>query len=849
MSFLYGERLSCGRLALAADEPRTPPHALPGDRPVWPRDRVVDILHVKIEVALDIEARRVRGTVTHTVSTLNDGTRFVPFDAVDMTISSVTVGKRDAPFEYDGRQLTVDIGEGRKRGQELPIAITYEAAPRIGMYFIGPDTGYPDKPRQVWTQCQDEDTRFWLPCFDHPSDKFTSDVVVTVPGDWFALSNGRLLSDKRNRDGTRTFHWHQDRPHPAYLLTIAAGEFARIEGAADRVPIDYYVEPKDVEAAERTFANTPAMVALFEKLTGMPYPWAKYSQVVVRDFVFGGMENTSATTMTENILLDAKAKRDFDSDDLISHELAHQWFGDLLTCRDWSHGWLNEGFATYFEMLWDEHHHGVDRYRQGVIDNTRLYLDERYRRPIVTNVFHDPIDIFDRHLYEKGSLVLHMLRGELGDEAFFRALQRYVREHAEQNVITQDLVDAIAAETGRSLEWFFDQWVYRPGHPKLKVSWSWDDERGLAAVSVKQTQETADGTPIFRFPVTIDFRKGRGKPQAFRVEVTRAEEQFVFPLPWKPDLCRFDPYGWVLKELEWDKSVGELRLQLRDDDSILGRAWAAAELGKKGGAEATAALEAAVMGDRWWGVQAAAARALGEVRTTAARDALLRCLAVRQPRARRAVVAALGEFRGDEAVFEALQKYARRDQSWFVEAEACRSLGKLRLPAAFDAIAAQFDRPSFRQVVRVGCIDGLVELRDERGFELLRRAARYGEPFQARPPAVGALARLGEFFPERKKVLGEEIAAFLDDPDFRVRIAAANALKTLKDESQIPALERMAARELDGRGVRMARENALALRKGAATDDEVRKLREEFEKLRDENAKLRDRLERLEARK
>jgi aminopeptidase N len=213
------------------------------------------------------------------------------------------------------------------------------------------------------------------------------------------------------------------------------------------------------------------------------------------------------------------------------------------------------------------------------------------------------------------------------------------------------------------------------------------------------------------------------------------------------------------------------------------------------------------------------------------------------------VVAALGEFHGDEAVFEALAPLARRDSSWFVEAEACRSIGKLRLPGSYDVLTAQFDRPSFRQVVRVGCIDGFVELRDERAFALFERAARYGEPFQARPPAVGAMARLGQFFPERKKVLGERIASYLDDRDFRVRIAAANALKTLGDASQVPALERMAARELDGRGVRMARENALALRKGAATDEEIRKLRDEFEKLREENAKLRDRLERLEARR
>ncbi len=288
---------------------------------------------------------------------------------------------------------------------------------------------------------------------------------------------------------------------------------------------------------------------------------------------------------------------------------------------------------------------------------------------------------------------------------------------------------------------------------------------------------------------------------------------------------------------------------MRDDDDIGGRQFAAKELGKKGGAEATQALENAVMNDRFWACQAAAAKALGEVKTAASRDALLRCLAVRHPKARRAVVAALGQFRGDEAVFAALEPLARRDQSWFVEAEANRSIGKLRLPGSLDILRRNIDRPSFRQVVRVGCIDGLVELRDEAGLEPLSRVAAYGQPFQGRTPAVGALARLGQYFPDRKKLLGEDIANYLDDPDFRVRIAASNALKTLKADDQVPALERMAARELDGRGVRMARENAIALRKGAGTDEELRKLRDEFEKLRDENGKLRERLTSLEARK
>lgn len=829
-------------------EEKTPPHALPGDRPVWPRDRVVDILHMKVDVRLDVPGKRIAGTVTHTVAPMNTGPTTAEFDAVDMEIRSVVVAKQAATYRYDGTKLFVDLGS-RKKGQEVAVAIEYAAAPRIGLYFIQPDEGYPDKPVQVWSQCQDEDTRFWIPCFDHPSEKQTTEMIATVPGTWFALSNGRLLQEKKNKDGTKTFHWHQDRPHSTYVMTLAAGEFSRIEAGHNGLPVDYFVEPKDVASGELTFKNTPAMIALFEQITGVAYPWAKYSQIVVRDFVFGGMENTSATTMTETILVDKKATKDHTSDPLISHELAHMWFGDLLTCRDWSHGWLNESFATYMEMLWDEKFLGVDDYRRGAIENTDLYLAERYRRPIVTNVFREPIDLFDRHLYEKGSVVLHTLRGVLGDDQFFRSIQRYTRDNQERSVITQDLVNAISAETGRNMEWFFDQWVYRIGHPEFKVSWSWDNDAKLATVSVKQTQGTDDGTPaVFRAPLTIDFRKGRAKPVAFNVEVNEREQTFVFPLPAKPDLCRFDPYNWVLKELVFEKSIGELRLQLRDDDDIAGRQRAATDLGKKGGADAVAALEAAVMGDKHWSVQAGAAKALGVARTSAARAALLRSLAVRHPKARRAVVAALGEFRGDEEVFAALVPLAKRDASYFVESEANKSIGRLRLPGSMDILKANIGRPSYREIVRQGCINGFVELREEAGLPEILAAARYGAPAQARQVAIGALGRLGQYFEGRKKELGETIAEFTNDPDFRVRIAAANALLTIRATDQTDALDRMAARELDGRAVRTAREAAGKLRKGGETASEVKALREEFEKLREQNGELRDRVDRLTAR-
>jgi len=822
-------------------------HALAGDRPQWPRDRAVDVRHIKLELTLDVPARSIAGTATHRVVPLNDGLATVSFDAVEMVIGRVTVNGEPVGFAYDGRTLDVSLGAARGRKAELEIAITYRATPRLGLYFVGPDHAYPQKPQQVWSQSQDEDSRYWFPCYDYPNSKQTSEMVVTVPGGWFALSNGQLQSERATADGSRTFHWLQARPHSTYLVTLAAGELTRIDASREDLAIDYYVEAKDVDRAKLTFARTPEMIALFERITGVDYPWAKYSQVVVRDFVFGGMENTSATTMTENILVDRKATRDFTSDDLVSHELAHMWWGDLLTCRDWSHGWLNEGFATYFELLWDEETHGRDEYRQGVLLNTDLYMEERYRRPIVSNVYHEPIDIFDRHLYEKGSLVLHMLRGVLGDDGFFRSIQRYCRDNRDRNVVTLDLVNAIEAETGHNLEWFFDQWVFKPGHPELNVRWSWDNRRKLATVRVTQTQKVDDGTPVFRLPVTIDFATAQGRPRAFRVEITEPEQSFVFPLPAKPKGCRFDPGNWVLKKLDFDKPVAELIAQLRTDDDVAGRRFAAESLGKKGGADAIRALAETLSGNGFWSVRAAAAKALGAARTPAAREALLRNLAARHPKVRRAVVAALGEFRNDSDVFAAIEPLTRKDQSWFVEAEANRSAGKLRLPAAFDVLCKNMDRSSFREVVRAGCIDGLVELRDERGFELLLAAARYGAPWQSRAPATTALARLALFFPERKKAIGEDLADLVRDPFFRVRIAAAEALKTLGDVSFASALDAMAERELDGRAIRAAREQAAALRRGAETSDEVRRLREQFETLRQENRDLRGQLETFDA--
>ncbi|MEO8554215.1 MAG: M1 family metallopeptidase, partial [Kofleriaceae bacterium] len=377
--------------------------AFPGTQPKFAPDRVVDILHILLELEIDPEARTVAGTATLRAAALAP-TSFVELDAVELAIDKVTANGKPAPFRHDGKKLRIELAKPLEPANELVLAITYHGSPRRGLYFTGPDAGYPDKPTQAWTQGQDEDSRYWFPCFDSPHEKATSEVIATVPARMFALSNGNLISDRTSGD-KRTVHWRLDVPHSAYLVTLAVGNFSMIETTWRDIPVVYYVERGREAECERTLARTPEMLELFSTKFGVAYPYPRYSQVFVADFIFGGMENTSATTLTDSVLIDERAALDYDIDSLVSHELAHQWFGDLVTCRDWGEGWLNEGFATYSEYIWREHHEGRDAADLELEEWGDSYMGEdsgRYRRTIATKLYDEPIDIFDSHLYEKG---------------------------------------------------------------------------------------------------------------------------------------------------------------------------------------------------------------------------------------------------------------------------------------------------------------------------------------------------------------------------------------------------------------------------------------------------------------
>jgi aminopeptidase N len=824
--------------------------AFPGTRPQYLPDRPWSLDHIKLEVDVDLEKRSITAVAQLTATAVSTS-RWIAFDAVELDVSSVSRGRTALNFENDGERLRIDLGKRCQPGSSVTVAITYSTAPRRGLYFVGPDEGYPEKPVQAWSQGQDDDSRYWFPCLDTPDQKATSEVIATVGDGYQALSNGELIGE-RSTKGRKRYHYRLDFPHSAYLITLVVGEFHVARTRRAGVDISYWAHPDRRRDAKRTLARTPQMIEAFADLFGVPYPYSSYAQVFVGDFIFGGMENTTATTLTDSVLLDERAALDFNIERLVAHELAHQWFGDLVTCRDWGEGWLNEGFATYSEYLWRERADGADEAFMELDAWAAAYFNEdraRYRRTVATRMYHVPLDVFDAHLYQKGGRILHMLRQVLGDEAFFAALPHYLEKHRRGSVETRDLARAVEEATGRSVDWFFDQWVTRgAGHPELSIEVSWDPERGLAQVSVRQTQDVNGETPLFRLPLAVRFRVGRRDVDAV-FEITGERHTFYQPLARAPRWVTIDPGKPTLAAFEVEKPKAMWLAELGGADVAADRIDAVRRVAKIGGAQVTRALARALRRDRFWGVQAAAAEALGELRTDAARDALIRGLdALESHHARRAAVKALGSFRGDARAFDAVAAIAAGDESYRVEAEALLSVGRLRCEGSAEILLGALDRESFFDVIRTQAYTGLAELGDPSHVDRLLEGTAYGMSSFGRRAAARAAASLAA---GRRDHIGravrEHLEGLLDDPDFRVQGSAIEALGALGDAAAITALRRTADRDLDGRLRRRGLEVIRDLGAGRAIAEEREAQRARIDALEKKVAALVDRVDKLES--
>jgi aminopeptidase N len=798
--------------------------------------------HLALDLDVEFAERRVRGSASLTLSRVSPDVDVLVLDAIAFDIGSVHLGPMAASYEYDGRQLRVTIP---REEREFVVTIGYSASPRRGLYFLEPDESYPDRPRQVWSQCQEEDARHFIPCHDKPHVKMTTEVKVRVPEGWFALSNGDLVAKATPAGAPASFHYRLDEPHPSYLLTLVAGQFAELKAESGAVPLAYYV-PRGLERdGERSFGRTPEMVKYFGEVTGVPYPWSRYSQIVVSDFIFGGMENTTATTMYEHVVYDERASLDVTSDDLVAHELAHQWFGDYVTCRDWPDAWLNEGFATYMEHVFREKHLGRDEYFYGVKADLDAYLAEahgRYRRAIVCRDYDAPLDLFDRHLYEKGGLVLHMLRQELGESLFWGGVNLYLTRHARGIVETRDLLRALEDASGRSLGRFFEQWVFQPGHPELEVDVRW--EAGTLTVSVRQQQATTDGVAsVFELPLEVDVHDGAHSRRHTLLlgEAGQRSEVFSIPCAARPGFLVVDPRARVLGDIRLKAPFDLLRAQLEGAPGARGRWLAAKALASSDDAPTLRALGKALASEaEFWGVRAEAADALSVHRSPAAFDILVLALRAKHPKVRRAVASALGRWKTASAS-AALLAVARKDASYLVEAEAARSLGKTRQASGFDTLVDLLARDSWADVVRVGAVDGLGASRDDRAVPHLVARTRYGHSPRTRRAAILGLAKFGH---DRK--VREVLEDLLDDGDPLLRLDVARALAELGDAKSAPALRARVEVETDARAKRRMREALRDLMQEGKRTPGVS--REDFERLELEHAEVKARLAAIESR-
>ncbi len=447
---------------------------LPGACPHYNPDRPGQVEHIFLDLALDLPNQSFQGTCSIHLNPIRSGIDTLRLDGINLDIKAVKIAEVEQEFDYDSQQLQIHLKQPTEADKLIKIVIDYGVEqPQRGLYFIQPSSDYPDKPIQVWTQGEDEDSRFWFPCFDYPGQLATSEIRVRVPKELMAISNGELIHTK-TQGKERVYHWLQKQVHPTYLMTLAVGDFAEIKQEWNGIPVNFYVEKGREEDGTRTMGKTPEMIEFFSQTFGYSYPYPKYAQVCVDDFIFGGMENTSTTLLTDRCLLDKRAALDNrNSESLVAHELAHQWFGDLVVIKHWSHAWIKEGMATYSEVLWTEKEYGQTEAAYYRLNEARNYLSEdssRYRRPIVTHIYREAIELYDRHLYEKGACVYHMIRTELGDELFSKTIHTFVQDNAHKTVETVDLLRAIEKATGCNLLSLFDQYVFRGGHPDYKVS-------------------------------------------------------------------------------------------------------------------------------------------------------------------------------------------------------------------------------------------------------------------------------------------------------------------------------------------------------------------------------------------
>ncbi len=540
-------------------------------------DKINDLVHTRLDVKFDYDKSYMYGKAWITLKPHFYSTDSLRLDAKGMEIKEVAMmgNGKNLPLQYtyeDNAQLVIQLGRVYKNTEKYTIYIDYIAKPddlkakgsaairdAKGLYFINPKGIDKNKPTQIWTQGETEASSAWFPTIDKPNQKTTEEISMTVPAKYVTLSNGLLISQKKNADGTRTDNWKMDLPHSPYLFFMGVGEFSIVKDHYKNKEVNYYVEKDFEKVARKIFGLTPEMITCFSTRLGVDYPWPKYSQMVGRDYVSGAMENTSATLHTEALQQNARQLTDGNKyEEYVSHELFHQWFGDLVTAESWSNLTVNESMANFGEIIWDEWKYGREMADWRNNRDMRDYLNSGgENKNLVRFYYRDKEDMFDKVTYEKGGRILYMLRNIVGDSAFYKSLNLYLTTNQFKNGEAHQLRLAFEEITGKDMNWFWNQWYYGSGHPKLAITYGYNDSSKKATVIVKQKQES---DKPFRMPVAIDIYNGASKKR-YNVWLENKADTFSFAASAKPDLINFDGDKYLLLEKEENKTMEEYAFQ------------------------------------------------------------------------------------------------------------------------------------------------------------------------------------------------------------------------------------------------------------------------------------------------
>ncbi len=751
----------------------------------WIRSRQIDVKHLVIDLKFDWDKESAFGVTTVTAAPFRD-TNKIYLDAASMTINSVkSANGADLKFNYDGKKdgdnLEIMLDRAYQSGEDVTVKIDYrtnyvnkaDADTAIGSFgrglrFIKPTKEEPNKPRQIWSQGESEFNRYWFPSYDSPNDFRTTELRATVAKPYFVVSNGKLMETKENTDGTRTFYWKMEQPYTNYLTSIVVGEYAEIKnGEYNGVPVYAYGYPSETKEVALTTKNLPATVKFFSEKTGVKYPYAKYAQTFVEDFG-GGMENITATTQIREMIHDERELLDADSESLQSHELAHQWFGNYVTCRDWGQIWLNESFATYFQALWHEELKGHEYFLYNdVRNNQQEYFaawNEGNRRPIVTKYYADKDAMFDNYAYPRGAAVLHMLRKHLGDANWWKAINHYLVSNAHQPVSTEEFRIAIEETTGESMDWFFDQWLYRMGHPIFEVTQNYDEASKKLTLNVKQTQKidlTNEFPQVEFFQTKLDVEID-GRVEQVWIK-PQAENVFTFVSAQKPKIVNFDYEGTIIKELKFEKSVDDLIYQMFNDKDILGKRRAIEELEAKAEDSPerdkiiTAFLVSAEK-EKNANVRRAALSKVNNLSfpplppgtpppaitlSDSIVQVLLRAAKDENSLIRSDAIDLLGATQDPK--YADFYIAALNDRSYGVIDSAAGALGASKSPKAFAALIRLTQTPSWKGRIESAGFNGLSALADKRGVEASYKFANdKNKNYNARTAALAAVGATGK---------------------------------------------------------------------------------------------------------